>query len=273
MASLRQIAFYGKGGINALAALTEMSRKILIGRIALLALLITTPAMSMDMKALNKQIDETNALVGDGCSGTFIGENLVLTAAHCVKDLYRYVDKDTVGKDGEVETKRYRIEDPGTVTQHVYNGPNITERRIFVSKIVLFSEELDLALLKVEGRTGGVAKLACQGVDRGDTVLAVGNPYGSFYSSLTKGIVSSVNRSYRDFGANGELGDTTDDGRHGLIQHNAATAPGSSGGALYNSRGELVAVHVLGRKTGFSFDVPLEDIKAFLGDAVKQDCH
>jgi S1-C subfamily serine protease len=62
----------------------------------------------------------------------------------------------------------------------------------------------------------------------------------------------------------GELGDATDDGEHGLVQHTAVIAPGNSGGALYNADGHFVGVNVRGMPGGFGFAVPLSDVRAFL---------
>jgi len=87
----------------------------------------------------------------------------------------------------------------------------------------------------------------------GETVLAFGSPFGSFQDSVTRGIVSAVNREnpYRD--------DLRKPG--GYIQTDAAINPGNSGGALVNAHGELIGIPTFiisdsGSFAGAGFAIP-----------------
>lgn len=214
---------------------------------------------------MRKQINQTNFLVNKGCSGTLIANDLVLTADHCVASQFEDVEKEHVNADGTVEKKKVRISRPGTVSQIFFNGSSEEHRVTYIYKIKGVDQALDLALLKVQSKLKLTpAQISCKDTDVLDKVYAVGNPYAVLYSSVTEGIVSSINRSYRDLGLAGELGDTTDDGEHGLVQHSAVIYGGNSGGALYDAEGKLVGVNVRGAATGFSFSVPLSDVKKFL---------
>jgi S1-C subfamily serine protease len=67
----------------------------------------------------------------------------------------------------------------------------------------------------------------------GDEVYAVGNPFG-LYSSMTAGVISGFNRSFKPPGSDQEL--------DGLIQIDAAVNPGNSGGPLLNRAGQVVGI-------------------------------
>lgn len=218
---------------------------------------------------MNRTIDQTNFLVNRGCSGTLIdaSKGLVLSAAHCIIDQYDTVERERVAPDGTVKKEQVRIAKPGAVSQLFFRGPAEVQRNSYIYKIVASDAALDLALLQIQTKLPYEkgARLSCADIGRGDTVYAVGNSYGVLYATLTKGIVSSLTRSYRDLQIAGDLGDATDSGEHGLVQHSAPIAGGNSGGALYNDAGEFVGVNVRGMPPGgFSFAVPLADIKAFL---------
>jgi serine protease Do len=77
-------------------------------------------------------------------------------------------------------------------------------------------------------------------VQKGDIILAVGNPSGyTYYNSMTMGIVSGVNRYF----------DTDNDGSRDMfvnyMQHDAAINAGNSGGALFNLAGQVVGINVI----------------------------
>ena len=67
----------------------------------------------------------------------------------------------------------------------------------------------------------------------GDEVYAVGNPFG-LYSSMTAGVISGFNRSFKPPDSDQEL--------DGLIQIDAAVNPGNSGGPLLNRAGQVVGI-------------------------------
>lgn len=218
--------------------------------------------------AMNARIDTTNFLVNRGCSGTLIDakNDYILTAHHCITTQYEMVEREKIQEDGTVKKEKVRVVRPGMVSQIFYKGPAESQRNSYVYKIIRSDAELDLALLKVQAKLpyAEAPQFACNDLARLDKVYAVGNSYSVLYSSITEGIVSSVTRSYRDLGLVGDLADGTESGEAGLTQHSAVIAGGNSGGALYNAAGEFTGVNVRGAATGFSFAVPLVDVKRFL---------
>jgi S1-C subfamily serine protease len=245
--------------------------------LALAIVLFASPAFAWELGAMNRQIDATNFLVNKSCSATMIGPGELLTAAHCVVEQYRTVEKETVDKDGKVKKEKYQIAQPGDVSQLEFSGSFVAKTTTYTYKIAAIDRALDLALLKTDAAIPGrrAAEIECNDVVRGDTIYAVGNSYGVLYSTVTRGIVSSVTRSYRDLQIAGQLGDTTDNGEHGLVQHSAPIAGGNSGGALYNDSGHIVGVNVRGTSSGgFSFAVPLSDVRSFLKEHdFAAECH
>jgi 2-alkenal reductase len=73
----------------------------------------------------------------------------------------------------------------------------------------------------------------------GQTVLAIGSPLGAFGNTVTRGIVSALNRDQLS-------GEGICQAYNDLIQHDAAINQGNSGGPLFNLRGEVVGVNTLG---------------------------
>lgn len=118
-------------------------------------------------------------------------------------------------------------------------------------------ERNDLALLKIEPTNPLVAvEIAA---DRepllGETVLAVGNPFGLDHT-VTRGIISAKNRRYT-------AGDVTFED---ILQTDAAINPGNSGGPLLNLRGELVGINmaILSQAEGIGFAIPARRVAQLL---------
>ena len=141
------------------------------------------------------------------------------------------------------------------------------DRRVMNAKVIGTDKLTDIAVIKVDARDlpamswGNSSKLM-----PGQTVLAFGSPFGYFQDSVTRGIVSAVNRS----------NPYSDDARKpgGFIQTDAAINPGNSGGALVNARGELVGINNSiitnsGSFAGVGFAIPAQIAKATADQIIK----
>jgi serine protease Do len=142
---------------------------------------------------------------------------------------------------------------------HVVNGATqikvtLHDRRVLNAKVVGVDKLTDLAVIKVNATDlptiawGDSTKL-----EPGQTVLAFGSPFGYFQFSVTRGIVSAVNRP----------NPYSDNPRKpgGYIQTDAAINPGNSGGPLVNARGEVIGVNTFiitnsGSFAGAGFAIP-----------------
>lgn len=127
---------------------------------------------------------------------------------------------------------------------------------------VLGKDDLtDLAVLEIDDdKVDVVAKLGSSSdLNVGQTVLAIGNPLGQeFYGSITRGIVSGLDRSI-EVDTNG---DQQPDWITEVIQTDAAINPGNSGGALVNSDGEVIGINSMkvarDAVEGIGFAIPID---------------
>jgi len=172
---------------------------------------------------------------------------------------------------------------------HVIDGANeievaLNDKRIFKAKVVGADPNTDIALLKIAGENLPFMQFGnSDDLRLGEWVLAVGNPF-NLTSTVTAGIVSAKARSI-----NLLSGGATPSAIESFIQTDAAVNPGNSGGALVNTRGELIGINTAiasrtGSYSGYSFAIPVsiakkvvEDIKefgavqrAFLGIGIKE---
>jgi S1-C subfamily serine protease len=163
-----------------------------------------------------------------------------------------------ISPDGYIVTNNHVIKDAEEIEVTLNN------KKTYTAKLVGTDSKMDIALIKVE--TDEKLPYAVFGdsdqVRVGEWVLAVGNPY-SLNSTVTAGIISAKARNL----------DTN--GIQSFIQTDAAVNPGNSGGALVNTRGDLIGINTMissptGSYTGYSFAVPsnvtrkiIEDIMEF----------
>jgi len=122
---------------------------------------------------------------------------------------------------------------------------------------------MDIALLKIDAdeKLPYSTFANSDSVKVGEWVLAVGNPY-NLTSTVTAGIVSAKARNL----------DTR--GIQSFIQTDAAVNPGNSGGALVNTRGELIGINTMissmtGSYVGYSFAVPSNNARKIIEDIME----
>ena len=153
-----------------------------------------------------------------------------------------------ISKDGYVVTNNHVVDGATKLRVKLNDG------RTFDAKLIGKDSATDVALLKIDG-DDDLPTLPFGSSDAlrlGEWVLAIGSPF-DLQSTITAGIVSAKARN---------LGAIPNDFRiESFIQTDAAVNPGNSGGALVNTRGELVGINTLiksqtGSYIGYSFAIP-----------------
>ena len=152
---------------------------------------------------------------------------------------------------------------------HVIDGASeleitLNNRKKYKATLIGTDKKNDIALLKIEA-TDPLPYIPFSDSDTikiGEWVLAVGNPY-NLTSTVTAGIVSAKGRDLQ--------GNSATDS---FIQTDAAVNPGNSGGALVNTRGELVGINTAissktGSYIGYSFAVPSNIAKKIIDDILE----
>ncbi len=159
--------------------------------------------------------------------------------------------------DGYIVTNNHVVENATAIEVVLYDG------RSYQAQLVGTDPSTDLALLKIEQDDLPYLPFGnSDNVQVGEWVLAVGNPF-NLSSTVTAGIVSAKARNINILKGQTAI--------ESFIQTDAAVNPGNSGGALVNSRGELIGINTAiasptGAYSGYSFAVPAEIVKKVVKD-------
>lgn len=152
-----------------------------------------------------------------------------------------------ISEDGYIVTNNHVIEDATKLKVKLNDG------RTFDAKLIGTDPTTDVALIKIDGKDLPTIPFGnSDNLRLGEWVLAIGSPF-DLQSTITAGIVSAKAR---------QLGVIPNELRvESFIQTDAAVNPGNSGGALVNTRGELVGINTViksstGSYIGYSFAVP-----------------
>ena len=155
---------------------------------------------------------------------------------------------------------------------HVVNGATdivvtLNNRKNYTAKVIGTDPNTDLALIKIDGKDLPVMNIGnSDDVKLGQWVLAIGYPL-NLDVTVTQGIVSAKSRN---IGINTQAAAPVES----FIQTDAAVNPGSSGGALVNTNGELVAINSAiasptGSFAGYAYAIPSNLMKKVISDIMK----
>jgi len=151
---------------------------------------------------------------------------------------------------------------------HVVEGSSeievtLNDKRTFKAKLIGADPNTDIALIKIDAEKLPVIAFGnSDSLKVGEWVLAVGNPF-NLTSTVTAGIVSAKARNINIINTKMRI--------ESFIQTDAAVNPGNSGGALVNTRGELVGINSAiasqtGSYAGYAFAVPVSIVQKVVSD-------
>ncbi len=162
-----------------------------------------------------------------------------------------------ISTDGYIVTNNHVVENSTKLRVKLNDGRTFDARKIGTDSAT------DVALIKIDAENLPTLAFGSSDALRlGEWVLAIGSPF-DLQSTITAGIVSAKAR---------QLDVIPDDFRlEAFIQTDAAVNPGNSGGALVNTRGELVGINTViksstGSYIGYSFAVPESIVRKVVSD-------
>ena len=160
--------------------------------------------------------------------------------------------------DGYILTNRHVVADSQSLTVAFADG---SERP---ARIVEIADDTDLALVKVDATGLQAAAIGDSGsIQVGQTAIAIGSPLGSYTETVTRGIISGLNRQITVQDESTGRPSTLD----GLIQTDAAINPGNSGGPLLDGAGNVVGINtaVATNAEGLGFAIPIGAASELIG--------
>src|SRR5713226_10638697 len=152
-----------------------------------------------------------------------------------------------VSAEGVIVTN-YHVIETGNVA--VVKFPDDTA--FLVDGVLATDKVRDLAIIKIHGKPFRTLALGdSDDIQVGEEVVAIGNPL-SLESTVSNGIISGLRTSKEQGGK--------------FLQTTAPISPGSSGGPLFNMRGDVVGINTLYLEGGanLNFAIPVNDAKLLL---------
>ncbi|MEG2000879.1 MAG: trypsin-like peptidase domain-containing protein [Evtepia sp.] len=171
-----------------------------------------------------------------------------------------------ITQDGYILTNYHVIANANSITVTFVDGKS------YPATLVGGEQENDIAVIKINAKDLKPVTIGSSDKMRvGESVVAIGNPLGELTFSLTSGVISALNRSI-----------TMSDGTSmNMIQTDCAINSGNSGGALFNTYGEVIgivsakysspssAMSGAASVEGLGFAIPMNDVKDMIADLIE----
>lgn len=162
-----------------------------------------------------------------------------------------------ITEDGYIVTNFHVVKGAETITVTMESG------EVSESVLVGSDESNDIAVLKVDGENLPTVALGeSSELQIGELAVAIGNPLGRLSGTVTAGIISALDRTI-----------TIDGQTLSLLQTDAAINSGNSGGALFNSYGEVIGINTAKNAgtgvEGLGFAIPIDNAKPIIESLIR----
>ncbi len=163
-----------------------------------------------------------------------------------------------ISEKGYIVTNYHVVEDADTVLVALY------DKTVYSADVIGYEEANDLAVIKIDP-TGNIESLVygiSSDLKVGDDVYIIGNPLGDLTFTLTKGVVSALNR----------LVNTESMYSINMFQTDAAINSGNSGGPVFDKHGFVVGIasakYASSSIEGLGFCVPIDDVRSMIDEII-----
>jgi len=216
------------------------------------------------------EIEQTNSpivAVADAVSKSVVGIKVKYSA-----EVFRGFSTEAEGegsgiiynKEGYIVTNHHVIQEAATNTTAKIEVVLSGAEEWIPATLIGYDKITDLAVIKIEKEGLKAATFGkSKDLKVGEIVAAIGNPLGSeFAGTVTSGVISALNRSI-----------VTDGRTYKLIQTDAAINTGNSGGALANTKGEVIGINtvkiVATGVEGIGFAIPSDEAVPIIEELIK----
>lgn len=169
-----------------------------------------------------------------------------------------------VADNGLIVTNYHVVNDANSIYLYLANGKTTSAQILWKDKA------LDLALIKSKISIPWLEIAPYGSYSIGEEVIAIGTPIDlNFKHSVTKGVISAINRTVQVDNENGYSQMTH------LLQHDASINPGNSGGPLINSNGQIIGINTIKVEDaeGMGFAIVCDTILPVIKNFNKQGYH
>ena len=165
-----------------------------------------------------------------------------------------------VSERGYIVTNYHVVEGADKVSVTLY------DESTYSAKVIGYEESNDLAVIKIEpeGKIESLVYGRSTELSVGDDVYVIGNPLGDLTFTLTRGVVSALNR----------LIDTGSGFNINMFQTDAAINSGNSGGPVFDEHGFVVGIasakYASSSIEGLCFCVPIDDVRSMIDEIINK---
>lgn len=211
-------------------------------------------SVDMSPRMISVSSDMNTAEVVDAVKGAVVGISANMGMGMSVGSGVAIAD------DGYIITNEHVVS--GNKSVKIY----LADKTLKNAELIWSNPSLDIAVLKAEVNLPYLQTAPLSDVRVGDDVIAIGTPLSlQFKHTVTKGIVSALNRTLEVENSNGTISYMQD-----LIQHDASINSGNSGGPLINSSGKIIGINALkaADSEGIGFAIAIETATAVVGKII-----